>query len=254
MSAPADLRVKEVVIEEFGLSPKYSILLAIVGGLLVAAAVFFRVIRPGFFDAVGTQLGDAGPYLVGALTIAVLLVAAYLFGLAVFFRFAYRYYLTTERVISEIGFFSKRIVSAEYKTISDLIVRQDVIGQFLLDTGTLGVNTFGGQPEEVELANIDDPVARREQLRGLAEAVQHGHEVTPNLLQRLKSEKGMLASNEPAADGTEPQATAQPAPVTPDPVERELLSEANTADEVQGDDIEESDRLRAAQRRLPDDE
>lgn len=260
MSTPSTLRPKEEVIEEFGVSIKYTLLLVGIGVIVIGIVLFARFANAVAFASAADALGLLGPLILDAATVLVALMGVYLIGLGLFLRISYHYYLTTQRVISSIGFFSQRIVSAEYKTVSDLIVRQDAISHLLLGTGSLGVNTFGGQPEEVELANIDNPTGRREQLRGLAETVQGGRQVTANLLQELKQEKGMLASNEPDAndvmspsvdtkrtsvklpDVLDPELTTTP-PVVPSSTDTEIV-------DLNGDGIDESDKLRAAQKKM----
>lgn len=253
MSKTSALRPREKVIEEFGVSIKYTVLLGIVGGTILAMAFIFRFISVDLYLSASQALGILGPLVISTTTIVVGLIGLYLIIFGLFLRVSYHYYLTTERVISSIGFFTQRIVSAEYKTVSDLIIRQDAISHFILGTGTLGVNTFGGQPEEVELANIDNPTARREELRGLAEAVQEGRIVTQNLLRDLKGQKGMLASNdspdiESITSNKEPTET----PILPLKSEDNLrpLKNKPLIEDLEGDIIEESDRLRAAQKKL----
>ena len=253
MSHPTALRPQEKVIEEFGVSIKYTILLGIIGSLILGLALYYRFIRVDIYFSAAQALGILGPSALNAVVIVVGLIGLYLIIFGLFLQLSYHYYLTTERVISSIGFFSKRIVSAEYKTVSDLIIRQDAISHFLLGTGTLGVNTFGGQPEEVSLSNIDNPTARREELRGLAEAVQEGRTVTTNLLQELKSQKGMLASNDSPAiepSNIDQQKTEAPLlPIDPESSMRPIKSKPLIED-LEGNVVEESDRLRAAQKKL----
>ncbi len=245
MSTPASLRPTEEVIEEFGLSPKFSYLLGAAGAVVFAVVLWFRVIHPGPASALAAALGPAGPMLLTAATLLVLLTGLYLVGLAVFFRFAYRYYLTTERVIQSDGVFSQHIVSAEYKAISDITVRQDAISHLFLGTGTLAINTVGGVPEDVVLMNIDNPVARREQLRGLAAAAHGGRRVTRSLLNELERQTGM----EPAGTALSPVAGQPLPPVPPTPP---AASVDEDIDDLHDDGIDDSDRLRAAQRQLPD--
>lgn len=253
MSQSTALRPQEKVIEEFGVSIKYTVLLGIIGGIILGIALIFRLVRADVYYSAAQALGILGPFVLSTTTIAIGLIGLYLIIFGLFLRISYRYYLTTERVISSIGFFTQRIVSAEYKTVSDLIIRQDAISHFLLGTGTLGVNTFGGQPEEVELANIDNPTARREELRGLAEAVQEGRIVTQNLLRDLKNQKGMLASNDSAdIELTNSDQKTIEESILPINSESQLrrLKNKPLVEDLEGDIIEESDRLRAAQKKL----
>lgn len=246
MSSPSTLRPKEQVIEEFGVSIKYTLLLVGIGAIVMGIVLFIRFFRVDAFMSAAASLGLLGPFILDAAAVIVGLMGVYLIGLGLFFRVAYHYYLTTERVIASAGFFSQRTVSAEYETVSDLIIRQDAIGHLLLGTGTLGVNTFGGQPEEVELANIDDPTARREQLRGLAEVVQEGRKVTPHLFRDLKRQRGMLASNDdPDVQAVVPSID----PTTPTPMPP-MDDDADIIEDLKGDGVDDSDRLRAAQKKL----
>ena len=251
MAIPLDLRNKEEVIDEFGISLKYSILLVVAGLVILTAILLIRAFKAVAFANLSEQLGSLGPLILNGAFVLIVLIGLYLIILGIYFHFAYHYYLTTERVIESSGMFSQRTVSADYKTVSDLIIRQDAIGHLILETGTLGVNTFGGIEEEVELLNIDNPTARREQLRGLSEAVQEGMVANRTLLQRLKQQTGMLASNNMAAPEVD-QFTAPEKKIV-DMLEGVTHPESpaiKPATPQVDESAEESDRLRAAQQKL----
>jgi hypothetical protein len=255
MHIPASLRPQEEVIEEFGVSVKYTILLVIIGVIIVGFDLFVRFALVEMLSRIVVQLGIFGSLFTNGVMIVVALVGLYLIGLGLFFRVAYRYFFTNERVIESVGFFSQQTVSAEYKHMTDLIVRQDPISHLILNTGTLAINTAGGPKEEIVLTNIDNPTARREQVRGLAAATLNGKKITRELLRQLKRQTGMLSED------PQPQAVENNG-ITPAVLPEDVLSVAipeslkltiNTdegIEDLRGDGIDDSDRLRAKQKKL----
>jgi hypothetical protein len=254
MHIPASLRPQEEVIDEFGVSIKYTILLVIIGVVIIGLDIFVRFGLVEATNKIATQFGLLGPLFIDGIALVVSLIGFYLIGLGIFFRLAYHYFLTNERVIESTGFLSQQTVSAEYKHLTDLIVRQDPISHLILNTGTLAINTAGGPKEEIVLINIDNPTARREQVRGLAAATQNGKKVTRELLRQLKQQTGM------SSDQSQPQVVSNsimPAAL-PEVVLPEAISEAaqpattqnEEIEDLKGDGIDDSDRLRAAQKKL----
>jgi hypothetical protein len=257
MNSDLDLRHNEEVIDEFGVSIKYTILLGLIGIFILGGAILFRMLGSQTFNNLAEMLGIFGPLVLYAVLVIIICFGVYLVLLGLFFHFAYRYYLTTERVIESVGLFPQRAVSAEYRAISDMIVRQDFINHMILNTGTLGVNTFGGQPEEVELRNIDNPVARREQLRGLSEAAHEGQAVTKDMLRDLKRQTGMLkhdgvkqnnwfGSNSHQSPESEDVVYSQ---TSPQDTNKQTKIDS-VVEDINEDVIEESDKLRDAQKKL----
>ncbi|MBI4022556.1 PH domain-containing protein [Candidatus Berkelbacteria bacterium] len=265
---PDHLRTNETVIEAFGISRKYTVLLILIGVLFLTLAV----VGVGQRGAVLALLAAFGVALASLLATVVPLVLGllglYLVLLGIYFQLAYHYYFTDQRVMQAIGLFSMSSVSSEYKMITDLTVRQDVINRLILNTGTLGVNTAGGPTEEIQLTNIDDPSARRAQLRQLASAAQNGYAIDDRYLAKLKVETGM-ARNEAEAlatlhrsvgespsehqDHSSPPPESPVGPTSPRPAPPSPVVPVSTADEVEdlhGDGIDESDRIRAAQKKL----
>jgi uncharacterized membrane protein YdbT with pleckstrin-like domain len=243
INSDLDLRHNEQVIDEFGVSIKYTVLLGLIGIMIISGTMLFRTLGSHTFNNIADGLGIYGPLVLNAILIGFLVLGIYLISLGLFFHFAYRYYLTTERAIEAVGLLSRRAVSAEYRAISDLVVRQDAINHLILNTGTLGVDTFGGMPEEVELRNIDNPIARREQLRGLSEAAHDGQAVTPDMLNELKRQTGMLRDKNVFDQKNKPDAK----PTVP-PSESSTIITSQL--DPNGENVEESDRLREAQKNL----
>lgn len=252
MHQPASLRPQEEVIDQFGISTKYTILLVLIGVVILVVTLLTRLIWGDQLDSLANQLGLLGPLVINGLVLIIAIVGLYLIGLGLFFRAAYHYYFTTERVIESVGYLSQVTVSAEYKHLTDLIVRQDPISHLILNTGTLAVNTAGGPKEEIVLINIDSPTARREQLRGLAAAALGGRKVTKELLKTLKRQTGMpiddSRSNDDKNGSIAPAALPEELPI--EPSLRPVQSTSRAIVDRDGDGIDEADRLRDAQQHL----
>jgi len=251
MHQPASLRPQEEVIDQFGISIKYTILLASIGVIIVTATLLVRFMLSDQLNSFSSQLGLLGPLVVNGFVLLLSLVGLYLIGLGLFFRAAYHYYFTTERVIESVGYFSQVTVSAEYKHLTDLIVRQDPISHMILNTGTLAVNTAGGPKEEIVLINIDSPTARREQLRGLAATALSGRKVTRELLRTLKKQTGMTVdNNEPEQSVGDIKPAALPEELPIESPNRPVQPTSRVIIDRDGDGIDEADRLRDAQEHL----
>lgn len=251
--ATIPLRPEEKIIERFGVSRKYTVLLTGIGAVIIGATLFVRFIEPGVLIAWGEAIGLLGNLVVNGALLASLLLGIYLMFLGLYFQLSFHYFFTTQRVIEAVGLFSDRIVSAEYKSVTDIIVRQDFIGRYFLKTGTLAVNTPGGSHEELVLVNIDNPIARQDQIRGLSEAVLGGRPITPTLMAALKSETGMAITpleeeesqpvQEPISIAELPKVAQEASPKVSTPPENEI-------EDMKGDGIDENDRLRNAQKRM----
>lgn len=68
-----------------------------------------------------------------------------------------KYLVTDRRVILKKGLVGQSTVSADYSRITDVTVKQGILGRVLLHTGTILLNTAGGDIEELELKWIQDP-------------------------------------------------------------------------------------------------
>ncbi|MGI6103283.1 MAG: PH domain-containing protein [Patescibacteria group bacterium] len=270
MTQPPALRISEQVIEAFGVSAKYTIILIALGSLVLAGAVALTVLDDPILDAIVVGAGPLGPLVFLVIEVALGCLGVYLILRGIYLRLAYHFFLTNERVIEVIGFLAQRSVTAEYKMITDIIVRQDAISRLALNTGTLAINTPGGPGEEFVLMNIDNPTARREQLRRLSEAVQEGRAIDSRFLAALKYETGMARTTEEALEDIERSVghgvgastrakesddTALPQVSTSVSASASAASQAPRVQEgdvvdLHGDGIDESDRLRAAQKRI----
>lgn len=291
--ASLPLRATEEVIEEFGVSDKYTYLLLSVGiVLLLAAGVAFAN-----QVAIARLFGGAGalaPLFGSAIWVALGGLGLYVVGVAVYLQLAYKYFLTNQRVIETVGFLAQRTSSSEYGQINDIVVRQDLINRLVLDTGTIGISTPGTAVEEYQLINVDHPVARRELIRSLIRATIQGRVVDKFYLAHLKAECGLAPSEQAALDALDTSVGKDPthqamieanqaafaqhqaefharkvnesaitlpaqeapsrtaAPSLPS-VPSDQADRSSTDDQIEdllGDGIDDSDRLRAAQRTL----
>lgn len=264
MNQPPALRVREQVIEAFGVSVKYTIALAIIGAAIIGVGVYFLFFGASFIATITQGAGPLAPFIVRTFATLIILIGFYTVLRGVYLRLAYHFFLTSERVIEVTGFMAQNSVSAEYRMITDISVRQDATERLLLNTGTLAINTPGGPGEEFILVEIDSPIARREQLRRLAEAVQAGKAVDADFLAELKYETGMARSREAAfaeiakSIGGSPlqeEMTESVHRITKNgnldiPVSQPPIN-SNDLEDLHGDGVDESDRLRAAQKQLP---
>lgn len=261
MAQPPSLRIQEQVIEEFGVSRKYTILLIIFGLALMVLGVVSAFIDDPLVDAVSVSAGPLGPLIFWVVEGVFVVAGLSLVIRAIYLVLAYHYFLTNERIIQSLGFLAQNSVSADYRAITDLTVRQDFINRLILNTGTLTANTPGGPGEEVVLLNIDNPQARREQLRQLADAAMHGARIDRHYLAQLKTETGMaedVASAEHELERDE--GIAVPGVVSPRvgsapdepsiPNAPAVSSAENPEDFNQDGRIDESERLRAAQKKV----
>lgn len=268
MHQPDRLRVDEEVIEEFSVSKKYTIVLLVIGalfGLLGIIALFNQSLVLGGIAA-GT--GVLGPILVLFVGLAALGLGLYLIVLGIYFQVGHDFYLTNQRVVESVGFFSRRELSTEYRQINDLIVRQDFINKLILNTGTLAITTPGTSGEEFRLINIDNPVGRRDILRQLIRTDLNGQTIDRHTVAHAKVAVGMAKSEEEALLeldrsvgnlsanlATEAQEIVKEheqtlhQPPSPAPTPTPSTPETEVED-LHGDGIDASDRLRAAQKRL----
>ena len=105
---------------------------------------------------------------VGALLLVIVTV-----GIAAFFLWmrtlGRRYRITTERIVVELGVFSKRLEQIDLYRIQDFVVERS-LGQRMMGTGTLILQTMDRTTPEVRIAGIRaDVLALYESLRGATE-------------------------------------------------------------------------------------
>jgi len=73
-----------------------------------------------------------------------------------YFKRSYLYALTDKRIIALIGFVNKKVISVDYKNITDLNIKQNLFERWL-KIGNIYVNTAGSTEKELILKNIQHP-------------------------------------------------------------------------------------------------
>lgn len=272
MHQPDHLRADEDVIEEFSVSAKYTILLVIIGVLALLLAGAAMIYAVPLIRAIGGA--PLGPLVVILLQVALIIGGLYAIGLGIYLQIGYDFFLSNQRVIESVGFLSRRELSTEYRQINDLIVRQDFINKLILNTGTLAITTPGTAGEEFKLLNIDNPIGRRDLLRRLIRAGLDGHKIDRYTVAHAKVAVGMAASEEEALkslNSISPNAseelkavaeheeqfhteteTPSSVPATPPSGSTSDVPVVEEIEDLHGDGIDASDRLRAAQKQLDD--
>lgn len=194
------LRTDEVVIEEFGVSRKYTYLLILAGLATVMVGVLIALNAGSLTRLFENGAGILAPLLAGVVWIGLIVVGLYLAGIGANLQLAYKYFLTNQRILEAVGLLSRRTGSSEYDQINDIVVRQDFINRLILDTGTIGVSTPGTAHEEYQLINVDDPVKRQELIRELIRSTNLGLKVDKYLIAHHMAACGLATSEQAALD------------------------------------------------------
>ncbi len=86
-----------------------------------------------------------------------LLIGSYFTLSGLYKKLTLKYVITDKRVILKKGLIGQSTVSADYSRITDVTVKQGILGRVLLHTGTILLNTAGGDIEELEFKWIQGP-------------------------------------------------------------------------------------------------
>ncbi len=165
------LRPEETILREFSISQRFFWLLIVVG-LGLALVVPSLLIWLLSLLAIPTEGLAMVVSIVVGLTIGLAMVVY-----ALYFRAARNYQLTTQRVITTMGFVSRRTISAEYEDITDIQVSQDPFERFILNAGRVSINTAGGDIQEIQLERIADPYQISDQIREFCERWLKDHRI-----------------------------------------------------------------------------
>lgn len=198
--ASLPLRAQEDVIEEFGVSRKYTYLLIGAGLVTLALGVLAFLATEVFARSLSSGAGVLAPLLAGAFWIGLLLLGLYIVSAGFYLRLAYQYFLTNQRVIENVGMFAQRTSSSDYGQINDIVVRQDFINRMLLGTGTIGISTPGTASEEYQLINVDYPVERRELIRDLIRSTNEGRHIDKYMIAHMMVKNGLMPTEQAALD------------------------------------------------------
>ena len=102
------------------------------------------------------------------ILLPIIILSFFTFGLALilglpsylfikfFYKKSYVYILTNKRIIAHLGFFNKKTISIDYKNITDVYVKQNLIDR-IFKIGHVFINTAGSVNRELILKYIQDP-------------------------------------------------------------------------------------------------
>lgn len=205
------LRSDEEVIEEFGVSNKYTYLLIGAGLITLILGILAYLSRAGFEESLTGGAGVLSPLLASALWIGLLILGLYIGGVGLYLELAYKYFLTNQRVIQTVGLFARRSGTSDYDQINDIVVRQDFINRLFLGTGTIGISTPGTAQEEYQLINVDTPSRRAELIRDLIHFTTNDRPVDKYLVAHLMVKNSLCATEQEALDRLDASVGKDPA-------------------------------------------
>lgn len=105
-------------------------------------------------------------WIIGVLTIILLGLGLVILFLGVIEMYKKRYYITSERIKLETGFFSRVRVDAELDKIQDTLVKQNIWGR-LFNYGDLYFSTAGSYGYEIVFQSVSGPEELKETIRNL---------------------------------------------------------------------------------------
>ena len=105
-------------------------------------------------------------WIVGVLTLPLLGFGLIIILLGVIKIYRKRYYITNERIKSEVGFLSRVMRDAELDKIQDTLVTQNIFGR-LLNYGDLHFSTAGSGGYEIYFQSVANPEDIKSKVRDL---------------------------------------------------------------------------------------
>lgn len=162
----------EKILENFRVSRKALFVRIIVGVILVAGGLFVSLF---FRDKINEEMGVLGDLVFIAILAIPVLAGSQLILKGIWFYLNYQFILTNHRIIEVQGVISKRTISSNFVSITDIIVKQDPVERFIFNTGTIYINTAGSPQAEIILLGIDNPYLYKQKIRDLAEKNQTAH-------------------------------------------------------------------------------
>ncbi|MBI4022557.1 PH domain-containing protein [Candidatus Berkelbacteria bacterium] len=173
------LRHEETIIEEFGVSPAYTHTLMVSGALLVVLGLIGVALGLPLLGAYFVQAAGVSPLVMTIIFFGLIVAGTYLFVNGWYLRVSRHYYLTNQRVIAIRGLWAAQITSIEYRNITDLQIRVDILTRWLFGIGAVAVNTAGGHSEQLLLSRIDRPDRCQAEIRRLSSATaRHGSAIS----------------------------------------------------------------------------
>lgn len=172
----------EQIIENFGVSKRVLFLKIFFGLAILSVGLFLGFYFRGEISEILGILSDLVFGIVLAIPIG---FGAYLVLQGILFYLSHKFILTNKRIIEVQGFISKRTISSNFAAVTDIVVRQDPIERFLLNTGTILVNTAGSPQAEVVLLGVENPYLYKQKIRDLADKV---HALSSNKAKDFRNE------------------------------------------------------------------
>ena len=119
----------------------------------------YIVLPGGIFWLLGAGLSWLTGYNIGyGLLLGLVLSMLYAYLRTVLLYHSHRYLLTTRRVIIKNGFFSVKLITALYDKITHIEVDQSFVDRAIMKHGNIIINTAGGNKDEIQIENIDEPI------------------------------------------------------------------------------------------------
>ena len=100
-----------------------------------------------------------------------LLVGAFLFLLALFLSFSYRYVVTERALRKEYSFFARSREEVPLERITNVVVSQDIVGR-MLGFGNVRADTAGTAYMGISFIGVEDPYGCAETIRRAIENVK----------------------------------------------------------------------------------
>jgi len=108
-------------------------------------------------------------YFFKPLGIVVILMSLFYFGWYV--EIANAYVFTNKRVLIYRGWINTKLISIDYKKITDIIVEEPFLDKLITKTGCLAIDTAGTAFEKITLEHIENPYEIKKKLDEIREKI-----------------------------------------------------------------------------------
>jgi len=126
-------------------------------GVSRAYVVFYWLLPAGVLFVLGIVVGvriDLLGFMFLPLAVMLLVPALYL-------TYFVHYAITGRRTMTREGILYKHFVTVDYRSVTDVTVRESLLERIFTRTGTIDVNTAGGHHIELSLRHVARPMALR---------------------------------------------------------------------------------------------
>ena len=156
-------RPSETINEEFTVSNRYTLAQVILAVLfpIIFFLLFLGALNIGLLDGFPDEFKSVAHMVFIGIG---LIIGLYLTVGALYTRLTHHYFVTNERIVQVIGWLSQSSISVDFASVTDMTVNQDVFERFLINSGTLNIDTAGGPGEEIMLNHIASPYKLRDEI------------------------------------------------------------------------------------------